>query len=295
MTRRHWLQAMFAACASGAPKDPLRFAVCNETFQDASFEEQCRLAHKIGYTGIEIMPGTLAEEPLAIPQARKNEVRRSIVDHGLTFVGLHNLLSIPKGMQATSGNSEIRLRTWNFVRGLVDLCADLGSGGIMVFGSGKQRNAEAGVPLSEALARFKDGLASVAPYARESGVTILIEPLAPHLSNIVNRLDEAVALVREIDNPAVRTMFDVHNTAGETLSGPELIDKYIGFIRHVHLNEMDGRRPGTGSYDFRSLFHALERQRYDGWCSLEVFDFRPSGAAVASDALAYLRKELRRP
>ena len=292
MTRRQWLQAIFGACASAESKDPLRFAVCNETFEGASFEEQCRLAHKIGYAGIEIMPGTLAEAPLSIPQARRNEVRRLISDHGLDFVGLHNLLTVPKGMQATSGDSTIRLRTWSFIRGLIDLCANLGHGGIMVFGSGKQRNAGPGVPLADALGRFKDGLASVAPHARERGVTILIEPLAPHLSNIVNRLDEATALVREIDNPAVRTMFDVHNTAGEALSGPDLIEKYVGFIRHVHLNEMDGRRPGTGSYDFRSLFHALEQKRYAGWCSLEVFDFRPSGTVVASDALAYLRGEL---
>ena len=61
----------------------------------------------------------------------------------------------------------------------------------------------------------------------------------------MNTLDQAVALVREIDSPAVETMFDVHNTEAETLSAPELIDRYIPIIRHVHLNEMDGRRPGT--------------------------------------------------
>ncbi len=63
-------------------------------------------------------------------------------------------------------------------------------------------------------------------------------------------------------------MFDVHNTEGETLSAPELIDRYIPNIRHVHLNEMDGRRPGTGLYDFAALFRTLERRHhYPGWCS----------------------------
>ena len=177
----------------------------------------------------------------------------------------------------------------------MDLCADLGSNGILVFGSGKQRNAEPGDEHPDALARFRDGLRSVAPYALDRGVTVLIEPLAPHLSNLVNRFDETVELVRQIESPAVRTMFDVHNTAGETLPAPALIAKYISVIRHVHLNEMDGRRPGTGSYDFRSLFRMLERHNYDGWLSLEVFDFSPNGERLASGALSYLQRQIRNP
>ncbi len=246
------------------------------------------MAREIGYSGIEIMPGTLADDPASMPGGRRAEVRRIISDHGLTFVGLHNLLTVPKGLEATANDPAVRQRTWDFVRSLCDLCAELGPNGILVFGSGKQRQAPPGVPATEALARFREGLAKVAPHARERAVTILIEPLAPHLCNLVNRLEEAAALVRDIDSPAVQTMFDVHNTAAETFPAQKLIDQYSPVIRHVHLNEMDGRRPGTGSYDFAALFRALERNRYQGWCSLEVFDFRPTGEAVAREALSFL-------
>lgn len=250
------------------------------------------MAREIGYSGIEIMPGTLAENPATIPTSistgRRAELRRIISDHGLAFVGLHNLLTVPAGFEATANNPAVRQRTWDFVRSLCDLCADLGPNGILVFGSGKQRQSPAGVSAAEAMARFRDGLAKVAPHARERAVTILIEPLAPHLCNLVNRLEEAAAMVREIDSPAVQTMFDVHNTAAETLPPQGLIDRYHPIIRHVHLNEMDGRRPGTGSYDFAALFKALEHHRYQGWCSLEVFDFRPTGEAVAREAFSFL-------
>ena len=294
MRRREFLAAPVALALARAAT-PLRFSVCSETFQGLPFEEQCRLARTTGYAGIEVMPGGLAENPVAIPAARRRELRRTIADAGLEFVGLHNLLTVPAGWRATANDAEVRRRTWEFVRGLIDLCADLGPDGIMVFGSGKQRSAEAGCPIGEAVKRLRDGFASVAGHARERGVTILIEPLAPHLSNVVNRLEEAVAMVREIDSPAVRTMFDVHNTAAEQLSGAQLIGKYIGWIRHVHLNEMDGRRPGTGSYDFRALLRALEEHGYRGWLSLEVFDFRPSGEAVAAEALAHLQEGATEP
>jgi D-psicose/D-tagatose/L-ribulose 3-epimerase len=294
VTRRRLLElcAALRVSASAEPAHRFRFSICNETFQNAPFEDQCRLARKIGYRGIEIMPGTLSENPAAISPQRRAELRGIIRDHDLEFVGLHNLLTVPPGLEATSSDPVVRQRAWDLVRSLADLCADLcadrGPKGILVFGSGKQRQAPPCVSNADALAHFRDGLASVAPHALDRGVTILIEPLAPHLCNLVNRLDEAADLVRQIGSPAVRTMFDVHNTEGETLSAPELIDRYMPVIRHVHLNEIDGRRPGTGSYDFAALFRALERRHYAGWCSLEVFDFRPTGEAVAQEAWAFL-------
>jgi sugar phosphate isomerase/epimerase len=286
------LLAAMPAFASGASGRDFKFSICNETFQLPRFEDQCLLAHEIGYHGIEIMPGTLSDNPSTIPSSRRAELRRIIADNGLYFVGLHNLLTVPKGLQATTADAAVRQRTWDFVRDLIDLCADLGTQTILVFGSGKQREAQTDVPVADALSRFRDGLASVAPHAREREVTILVEPLAPHLCNLVNRLAEAAALVRKIDSPAVRTMFDVHNTAGETLSAPELIRQYLPVIRHVHLNEMDGRRPGTGSYDFHALLQALQDGHYTGWCSLEVFNFEPSGEVVARESLSFLRSQI---
>lgn len=284
MTRRTLLTALLAAAQPG---EKFRYAVCNETFQGTQFPEQCRLARQTGYTGMEIMPATLTEDPAALPVSRRAEVRRTIQEEGLSFVGLHNLLSAPAGLHATTANPATYRRTWDLLRSLTSLCGDLG-GGVMVFGSGKQRNAEAGMARADAMARLTEGFAGLSEHARAHQVTILIEPLAPHLCNLVNTLAEATAIVQKIGSPAVQTMFDVHNTAGETLSTPELVSKYRDRIRHVHLNEMDGKRPGLGSYDFGALLRALAASHYQGWLSLEVFDFTPSGTAVAEQARKFL-------
>jgi sugar phosphate isomerase/epimerase len=121
-------------------------------------------------------------------------------------------------------------------------------------------------------------------------VTLLMEPLAPHLSNIVHTLAEAVAVVRQVGSPAVQTSFDVHNTPAEKETPAELLRRYRAEIRHVHLNEMDGKRPGLGDYDFAGLLRALSEVEYRGWLSLEVFDFAPSGEEVAARAREFLAK-----
>ncbi len=117
---------------------------------------------------------------------------------------------------------------------------------------------------------------------------LLIEPLSPDQTDVVTTLDEAVAIVQQIASPAIQTMFDTHNAVKEILPHPELLRKYLPFIQHVHVNEMDGREPGTGSYDFAALLSTLAASNYRGWVSLEVFDFSRDPSLVAGNALQHL-------
>jgi sugar phosphate isomerase/epimerase len=93
-----------------------------------------------------------------------------------------------------------------------------------------------------------------------------------------------------VNNHAVETMFDCHNTAGEKEPLDALIRRYLPHIRHVHLNEMDGKRPGSGSFPFDVLLKALKTDGYRGYLSVEVFDFKPDGQTVAKLANQYLRR-----
>jgi sugar phosphate isomerase/epimerase len=287
ISRRALLGA--AALSPAVAAYPFRLAICNETFQGMSLADACHAAIQTGYTGVEIAPFTLAEDPAAIPATRRREMRERIAETGLTYIGLHSLLSAPKGLHVTTADKSVRDRSWDYCRRLIDLCFDLGRNGVLVFGSGRQRSAEAGASVADAARRFEDGLARMAPLAVERGVVILVEALAPHLANVVTSLEQAVAMVKRIDSPGVRTMFDTHNAAAETVPHAELIRLYHPYIRHVHVNELDGRYPGTGSYDFKSVFSALAECSYQGWVSLEVFDFRPDGLTIARDSARYLR------
>ena len=271
-----------------------RHAICNEAFETWPFPDACRTIRGAGYTGIEIAPFTLAEDPATVPAARRREYRDIIASEGLDFVGLHWLMVSPKGLHVTTPDAAIRYRSWIHIHHLIDLCADLGPRGILVFGSPHQRATTGGLTPAEATRHFVDGFAAVAPHAGERGVTILMEALPPNQCDVVTSLDEAAALVRQIDHPSVRTMFDSHNAVAETEPHAALVDRHFDLIRHIHVNELDGRHPGTGSYDFKPAFEVLRRRAYPGWISLEAFDFTPGAEKVAVDSLRYLESEIAR-
>ena len=109
-----------------------------------------------------------------------------------------------------------------------------------------------GLTRAEATRHFIDGLAAVAPQAEERGVTVLPEALPSNQSDIVNTLAETSGIVREIGSPAIRTMFDVHNTLDETEPHATLVERHFDVIRHVHVNEMDGKPLRRGRLRFQA-------------------------------------------
>jgi len=262
--------------------------MCNEAFGARPFAETCQSMRRAGYTGIEIAPFTLAESPTQISAARRAEYRSTMQAEGLAFVGLHWLMVSPKGLHVTTPDAALRRRSWEHIRALIDLCSDLGPGGVMVFGSPQQRSTTGGLSRVEATRHFVEGLAGVAPQAQSRGVTVLVEALPANQSDVVQTLAEAVAIVREIGSPAIQTMFDVHNAVDETEPHAALIDRYFDLIRHVHVNEIDGRHCGTGSYNFRPVLEILGRRGYRGWVSLEAFDFSPGPERLAEESLRCL-------
>src|SRR5436309_11528449 len=228
-----WIRALAAA--------GLRFkhSICNEVFEKWDFARSCKEIRAAGFDGIEIAPFTLAESADELSAARRRELGGIIRSEGLRFAGLHWILLTPKWLHVTTADRAIREKSWAYFLKLIDLCADLGDRGIMVLGSPKQRASQGNSP-EEAVKHLRDGLASVASHAGDRGVTVALEPLAGKDTDVVNTLDQAVRIVKEIHHPAIQSMFDFHNTADEREPLDTLVKRHFGYIRHVHVNEMAG-------------------------------------------------------
>ena len=292
-----WGAGSWLAGCQGSPRAqgarfPFRYAMCNESLQQLDWAEQCKIVSEAGYAGIEIAPFTLVKEDLRELKAdRRREMARIMKDSGLECAGLHWLLAPPpKGLHFTTPDTAVREKTVAYVNLLIDFCGDMG-GKVMVFGSPNQRGT-LGNTVSEAKKILAAGLARVADHARARGLKILIEPLDKTQTDVVNTIMEAIEIVKAIDHPAVRTMFDFHNTKDETDSFVTLLKKYYSYIHHVHVMEMDGKHLGTGNglNDYVAAFQYLKTVGYNEWVSTEVFDLTPSGKVIANESMKVLKQ-----
>lgn len=282
---------------SGKANAPFRLSVCNELYGETDFAAACRSIRAAGWEGIEIAPFTLMTDATKLSAARRREIRGIVVSEGLEFVGLHWLTVGPEGLHVTTADATIRTRSWEYVRGLVDLCADLrpegGAGGVMVFGSPGQRKTVGGLTAAQAEQNFIDGLRSIVADLEAAGVTLCVEALPAAQCDVILTLDRAAEIVETIGSPNVQTMFDTHNAIDETEPHADLVARHWPKIRHVHVNESDGSypRPG-GGYDFKPILQAAKDRAFEGWVSMEVFDFTPGAEKIVRESIAYLRAEI---
>ena len=280
------------------PTGPFYLSVCNELYERGDFRESCRSIKRAGWDGIEIAPFTLMQNATQLPPEQRRQTRDIIGDEGLEFVGLHWLTVGPPGLHVTTPDDAKRARSWDYIRGLADLCADLRpadqtSGGVLVFGSPAQRRTTDDATREEATKRFIDGVASVIPQLEANGVTLLIEALPIDQCDVVQTLDEAASIVDQLASPNVQTMFDSHNAVDEFEPHQVLVARHWNKIRHIHVNELDGSHPRPdGGYDFKPVLQAAKDRNYAGWVSMEVFDFAPGAEHIVTESMAYLSDQI---
>ena len=101
-----------------------RHSICNEAFDKWPFADACRAIRQAGYTGIEIAPFTLAATPGEITAAQRAEYRDIMGSVGLQFAGLHWLMVSPKGLHVTGPDADLRRRSWDHIRALIDLSVE---------------------------------------------------------------------------------------------------------------------------------------------------------------------------
>ena len=97
-------------------------------------------------------------------------------------------------------------------------------------------------------------------------------------------------MVKAIGSPAVRTMLDVKSMCSERTPIPDLVRLAGPYAAHVHANDANRRGPGFGEVDFVPIFRALDEVGYEGYVSVEVFDYSPSPEVIARGSLRYMRE-----
>ena len=269
-----------------------KFAICNELFENWAIERVFAFVAKLGYQGVEIAPFTLADDAREITAARREQIRAAAKKAGVEVVGLHWLLVKPAGLHINSADAGVRQKTESYMEALTQLCGDLG-GKIMVFGSPKQRAVMGGEAWQDVFKHSVEVFSRVAAKAAQSGVTIAFEPLAPRDGcNFINTMAEGTMLVNAVNSPGFKLHLDVkamHGGDGRPVAETIRLEGGRN-LAHFHANDPNLRGPGMGEMAYEPIAEALKAVGYNGYVSVEVFDFTPGAEQTAEISLRTLKR-----
>ncbi|MBC8871497.1 MAG: sugar phosphate isomerase/epimerase [Planctomycetes bacterium] len=266
----------------------MKFAICNETFKDWPFDKAFAFARECGYTGIEFAPFTMNKDARQISPAKREEVRGQAEEAGLEVVGLHWLLAFTEGFYVTTPDAEVRRATSEYMGELARLCRDLG-GKVLVLGSPMQRNLLPGVSHDQAMEYAADTLRGAMPYIEECGLVLAVEPLGPEEGDFLRTAELGVKLIEMIDSPRCRLHLDVKAMSTEDKPIDAIIRDNAQRLEHFHANDANRRGPGMGDVDFKPILAALQEIDYQGWVSVEVFDYEPGVETLARESMVNLK------
>ena len=266
----------------------MKFAICNEIFKGWELESTFAYAKRLGYSAVEIAPFTIANSVTDISAAERQKIRDSAARIGIEIAGIHWVLVKPEGLYMNHTDAAIRERTSDYFRELVDFCADIG-GKVIVVGSPKQRNIMPGVSPKQGWDWAGETFRNAVARAEQRQVTVCFEPLGPAETNFINTAADALHFVQQFNSPNFKIILDVKAMCTESKAIPQIIHESFPHFAHFHANDKNLKGPGFGDVDFKPIAAALKQVGYNGYVSVEVFNFDEGPEVIASKSLEYLK------
>lgn len=185
-------------------------------------------------------------------------------------------------------DEHVRQSEIDAIKKVVDYSAFLGAKYIRIYGG----NREAGdnYRVGERREKLVNSLREMGDYAQSNGVTLVVEN---HFNTFAVSAAESAALIREVDHPCVRILYDQANlTFTENEDYQAAIAKQQSFVAYMHVKDLEfieGRHftssevshpkeedrnvrtriVGEGVVPWYSILKLVKEHGYNGWLSLE--------------------------
>ncbi|HEY8371421.1 MAG TPA: sugar phosphate isomerase/epimerase family protein [Pseudonocardiaceae bacterium] len=139
-------------------------------------------------------------------------------------------------------------------------------------------------PRSEAEDRevLLAGLTELGEHAAAEGVTLYLEPLNRYEDHMVNRLEQAADLIREVGLDSVRICIDTYHMNIEEADPAGAVLANGPWIGHAQVSDSNRFQPGAGHLDWPAVLAALDAVGYDGYLAVECRLTGDPETAVAS-------------
>jgi sugar phosphate isomerase/epimerase len=249
---------------------------------------------KRGFDGVEI----LADVPHAFPGAGfdLDGLKAALGKLGISNLNANTTLGLdPQGRDPggfwpgfLDSALSVRKTKTEYVKNVIDLAREIGAPSVCTASGIRPpgtSDREAFLRMGAALEEILDH-ASRAPKIR---VGLEYEP-----GFWLGDLASTMRVVRELDHPLLGFNLDI----GHAWCVGDDLEKAIGEagprIWNLHVEDIKGRVhehliPGRGDLDFAAMFRALERAKYEGFLTLELYPYKDKPGEAGEEGLRFLK------
>jgi sugar phosphate isomerase/epimerase len=231
----------------------------------------CQEAAALGFDAVEIFPpsaGAIKHEHLQ-ELLEQYHLRIAAVGTGAGWL-MHR-------WSLTHSDASVRKQANAFIKEVIDLAAGFEAPAIIGSMQGRWENQ---VSQEQGLEWLAQSLQELGSHAAQRGQILLYEPLNRYETNLINRLDQAVHLIRSSRIQHVKILADLFHLNIEEKSVAEAIRNASGYIGHVHFADSNRQAVGFGHTNMKPIISALRDNRFEGYLSAEVFPLPDSKAAA---------------
>ena len=218
-------------------------------------------------------------------EARPEQTARALAEAGL---GCVTGMALNGSADISSADPEIARRGEQFITDAIAATRDMGSkllGGVTH--SAMQRYLGAAHPAARQ--QLVEIYGRLAERAQAAGVRLGIEAVNRYESNVVNTLDDAAQIIKQVGSEALFIHMDTYHMNIEEHDVADAIVRNKAYLGHVHIGESHRGYLGSGSVDFPVFFRTLVEAEYDGPIVFEAFSPAVLDENVANALAAWRR------
>ncbi len=134
-------------------------------------------------------------------------------------------------------------------------------------------NEIAGKARDEQWASMVEGAKRCGELAAKAGVTLIVEPLnnkVNHKGFFLATCVDGLKLVKEVDNPHVRLLFDIYHEQVQIGNVVRTIVEAAPYTVVFHVADNPGRNePGTGEMNYANIYKAIQKTGYGNYVTME--------------------------
>jgi hydroxypyruvate isomerase len=134
-------------------------------------------------------------------------------------------------------------------------------------------NAIPGRTHEEQYASLLEGSKRAGDLAAAAGLTAIVEPLnslVNHKGFFLTTCVEGARLIRQVDNPHVRLLFDIYHEQVQIGNVIRTLTEAADVVAVFHIADNPGRNdPGSGEINYPNVYKAIRKTGYRGYVAME--------------------------